>query len=231
MKYFGDGLSELHKDLNAIIRKREHVEKAKELFLELHSFLHSSSISNGEKNEYDELISDLKDSEYAIMPTSKDETIAWALWHMARIEDLTMNILVARKDQIFNDEWKVLLQATIQDTGNALTDEQIIELSKNLNKDQLLEYRSIVGKRTREIISELSAEDMKRKISEEDLVKILEEGGVTPQNESIWLLDFWGHKDVAGILLMPPSRHMMLHINDCCKWKEHIRSKNKYYLQ
>jgi hypothetical protein len=28
------------------------------------------------------------------MPSSKDETIAWVLWYIARIEDLTINILI-----------------------------------------------------------------------------------------------------------------------------------------
>ncbi|MDR1547029.1 MAG: hypothetical protein LBT06_00340 [Hungatella sp.] len=30
-----------------------------------------------------------KADEYAIMPTGKEETMAWVLWHIARIEDLT----------------------------------------------------------------------------------------------------------------------------------------------
>lgn len=37
MKYFGNGLSELHKELNKLIRKPEKIEEAKRLFLELHS--------------------------------------------------------------------------------------------------------------------------------------------------------------------------------------------------
>ena len=38
--------------------------------------------------------------------------------------------------------------------------------------------------------------------------------------------DFWAKKDIAGILLMPPTRHVMLHLNDCCKWKLAIRGKH-----
>ncbi|EQE04021.1 hypothetical protein [Clostridioides difficile] len=47
--------------------------------------------------------------------------------------------------------------------------------------------------------------------------------------DSIWLLDFWGNKDIAGILLMPPTRHVILHLNDCCKWKEYFHTKKKFY--
>lgn len=231
MKYFGEGLSEKHKELSSIIRKKGHLNQAKDLFLEIHSNLHSSTISTGPRNEYDALLEGLKEKEFSIMPTSKDETIAWALWHLARIEDLTMNMLVNEQDQIFNDYWKQLMNSSISDTGNALTDEEIMDFSKNLNISSLLEYRDAVGHRTRVIVSNLAEEDMKRKISQDHINMILQAGGVTTDKDSIWLLDFWGKKDVAGILLMPPTRHMMLHINDCCKWKEHIRTKSKYYLQ
>ena len=64
-----------------------------------------------------------------------------------------------------------------------------------------------------------------------DIARLTEakEGGVTQQEESAWLLDFWGKKDVAGLLLMPPTRHVMLHLNDCCRWKQEIRTKKKFF--
>lgn len=229
MKYFGEGLSEKHKELNQIIRKADKIEQSKELFLELHAKLHLSEISNTEHNEVDDLIDDLGNNEYAIMPTVKDETIAWVIWHIARIEDLTMSILVDGEDQLFNDEWKQKLNVHITDTGNALSDDQIINLSKSLVVQEVLHYRNEVGKRTRQIIKKLKPDDMKRKVSPQGLEKILLEGGVTKQEESIWLLDFWGKKDIAGILLMPPTRHVMLHINDCCKWRELFRTKKTFY--
>lgn len=205
MKYFGNGLSEVHKELNKIIRKEEKIEQAKALFLEIHSKLHLSEISNTEKNEVDKLIYDLNRNEYAIMPTSKDETIAWVLWHIARIEDLTVNVLVAQKEQIFNEQWKERLNVFITDTGNTLSDNEIMNLSKSINIDELLCYRNEVVKNTREVVKKLKSEDMKRKVSPIDLERILVTGGVTKHGDSIWLLDFWGNKDIAGILLMPPT--------------------------
>ena len=195
MKYFGAGLSESHKELNRIIRKPELIEQTKELFLEIHGKLHLSVVSGNERNEVDELVGDLREDEYAIMPTAKDETIAWVLWHISRIEDLTMNILV-------------------------------IQLSKSLRIQELLEYRNEVGRKSREIIQTLSPDDIRRKIPAQRISRILEEGGITNHEDSIWLLDFWAKKDIAGILLMPPTRHVMLHLNDCCKWKLAIRGRH-----
>ena len=223
MKYFGEGLSEQHKELGKIVRKKDGFETAVLLFLELHGKLHLSEISNGDLNEVDLLLNDISPQAYYTMPTLKDETIAWALWHIARIEDLAMNILVGSTEQVFDYKWKEKMNTPISDTGNALTDDEIVSLSKNLCVSELIAYRNAVGKRTQEIVKGLSAEDMKRKVSTKALEKIRVEGGVTEQANSIWLLDYWGKKDVAGILLMPPTRHIIMHLNDCCKWKQQIQ--------
>ena len=229
MKYFGHGLSEQHKELNSIIRKSSETQRSKDLFLQIHAKLHPSVVSDTDRNEVDNLLCDLKQNEYAVMPTRKDETIAWVLWHIARIEDLTMNILVAREEQVFNQDWRERLNSRITDTGNALTDDEIMELSRTINTEQLICYRNAVAHKTRDIIRSLSAADLKRRVRQDDIDKILSVGGVTQQENSIWLLDFWGKKDVAGILLMPPARHVMLHLNDCCKWKEYIRTKKTFF--
>jgi hypothetical protein len=192
MKCFGEGLSEVHKELNKIIRKPDSTEVSKKLFLDLNKKLHLSNISEGEENEVDRLFSDLEGWEYAVMPTSKDETMAWVIWHIARIEDLTMGILVSGEDQLFNDEWKMRMNAPIIDTGNALDDDGIMKLSKRLQVDELINYRSAVGKRTRHIVANLQPGDMVRKVTSDAIEKIRLAGGVTMEEDSKWLLEFWG---------------------------------------
>ena len=230
MKYFGEGLSEEHKALNKVIRKRQSTKEAINIFLDIHKQLHPTNIKDREENETDRLFGDLEPREYAIMPGKDDETIAWVVWHIARIEDLTMGILAARGNQLFDEDWSRRINSPIKDTGNALTDEEIMAFSKQVNCKELLNYRSAVGERTREIVSRFTYEDMIRDVNQADLMKIKVEGGVTSQKDSEWLLEFWGSKDVAGLLLMPPTRHVMLHLNDCCKWKERIRTRTKFFL-
>ena len=140
-----------------------------------------------------------------------------------------MNILVANDEQLFGDEWQKQLNASITDTGNALSDDEIMELSQQFNIEKLIEYRNVVGQKTRAIVQSLSLGDMKRKVSAQGLERIKQIGGVTSQEGSLWLLDYWGGKDVAGLLLMPPTRHLIMHLNDCSKWKQHIREGRKCF--
>jgi hypothetical protein len=223
MRHFCD-VSKKHKELSKIIRKKDRFADAINLFLEIHSALHLSAVSDTAENEVDSLFSDLSPHEYAIMPTppKKGETIAWAVWHISRIEDMTMNILIAESEQIFDKEWQKRINSSFLDTGVSMSVEEIIMLSREINVSELLAYRNTVGKQTRDIVRKLTADDMKRKVSLQGIEKIRHEGGTTPNCE--WLLEYWGKKDVAGILLMPPTRHLIFHLNDCCKWKLQNRS-------
>jgi hypothetical protein len=222
MRYFGYGIgfSEQHKELAKIIRNKDKFEAAKRMFLNFHRNLNL---------EADRLLKGLMPQEWTIMPTMKDETIAWSIWHITRIEDLTIGILVGDDEQIFDQQQKERLNVAIVDTGNALSDDEIMDLSRNINIHSLLDYRAAVIKRTQNIVRGLSTDDMRRKVSPDGIEKIRAEGGVTAQEESAWLLDYWGKKDVAGILLMPPTRHTLLHLNDCERWKEHIRAGKKAF--
>ena len=113
----------------------------------------------------------LDTKDFYIMPTIKDVTIAWNIWHITRIEDLTINILLNESNQIFNKEWKKKLNVEFTDTGNAMTDDEIMELSRNINIDVLKEYRKAVGSQSQNILSKLVFEDMKRKVESKNIEK------------------------------------------------------------
>lgn len=148
-------------------------------------------------------------------------TIAWNIWHITRIEDLTVNILIADEIQEFKRQnWPARLNIEVSDTGNAMSDDEIISLSEKINMEELREYRKAVGKRTREVILKLKPDDFKKKVQKNRLNHILDEGGVLDVEDSKWLLDFWGKKNIAGLILMPITRHQVVHLNDSLKLKK-----------
>jgi hypothetical protein len=217
----GTDWNPLQAKLKEIILKKDRFEEMQQLLLQMHSLVHSSNVYNGHCVTYmDEVWSDLQDNAFRTMPTVKDDTVAWNIWHITRIEDLTSNILINNQKQVLDEGWLKRLNTTITDTGNAMSDEEIIALSNQINREELYLYRNAVGLRTKEIIEGLKPEDMKRKVAKEGLDRIASEGGVTQQPDAVWLLDFWGKKNVAGIILMPITRHQIVHLNDCRRLKE-----------
>lgn len=207
MKYFdkNNKLTLMHKELNKIIRKLEMLEISKNLFINLYLEL---------KNKIDNLFKELNDY--------KNENIIWNLWHIMRIEDLIVNILICEKESILNEKLKNELNISITDTGNSLTKEEIKKFAKNINIKKLKYYSDKISKNTINLIKRLKAEDIKRKINKINLEKIINGCGVTKDN--LWLIDYWGKKDIAGLLLMPLSRHIIVHLNQCYKY---IETKSK----
>lgn len=119
------------------------------------------------------------------------------------------------------------MHSPVSDTGNAMTEDEVTAFSQSIYVTELLRYRDDVGKRTREIISQLSESDMKRKFTSEHRERILMSGGVVSHSESEWLADFWTQKDAAGIILMPLTRHQLLHLNQCGKIKSELTHQSK----
>jgi hypothetical protein len=210
------------KELRNIILKPDKIQESKSLALSLHSMVHLSIMSGVDKKTFeDELWEGLDENTFRTSQNQKGRTIAYGIWHCTRIEDITMNLLVAGDKQIFNREnWKEKINSNITDTGNAMSEDDIMEFSKNINMQELKNYRIEVGRRTRDIVKNLSTQDMKRKFDKHRLQRILDERAVLDVKASNWLIDFWGRKNVAGIILMPMTRHQVIHINESLSAKK-----------
>ena len=141
--------------------------------------------------------------------------MCWQFWHTYRIEDLVSNILMADQDQLFDADWQKKIGANITDTGNALELDEAIAFAKGIHVDALREYMIAVGKNTRQILEKLTLEQVKSMVPEEWVVRILEEGGVTTDIRSVWLLVFWGRLTRGGMILTPMTGHHMMHLPSC----------------
>jgi len=149
--------------------------------------VHASSVSDSKiKTFEDEVWEDLTENAARTGLNKKKRTVLYGMWHSARIEDMTMNLLVAEKEQIIDCEgWKDKLNATIYDTGNALNAEQILTFSQAISIENLKGYRNAVAKQTRAIVRSLAFADSKKKVSQEGLKRILELGGVVRDDDAL----------------------------------------------
>ncbi|MDF2988250.1 MAG: hypothetical protein K0R50_3760 [Eubacterium sp.] len=211
--------------LKEIILKPDKFEQAIKLCLDMHCLVHTSEMSGMKTTTYeDQIWEGLAPEVFRTQIKDSGSTIAWNLWHLTRIEDLTANLLIAEENQCFNSNWLERINISICDTGNAMTDEEIAYFSTHIDMMELRNYRIEVGRKTQKIIKSLKQDQLKRKIRPEAINRVRQEGGVTEAEQSRWLLDFWGKKTVAGILLMPITRHQIVHINDSAKIKKSLEN-------
>ncbi|MBO4618049.1 MAG: hypothetical protein J5717_11965 [Lachnospiraceae bacterium] len=222
---------EMYKGINAkfeelkVALEGDDLTKIKELTLELHAMVHPAEVSGMAEKTVADIVLDyvLEGHQNDIVPRETWDTdlhyagtktvpICWQLWHTYRIEDLVSNILMANGNQIFNEEWQKKINSSITDTGNALEFDEVVAWAKDINVAELKNYMITVGKNTRQILSALTLEQIKSMVPEEWVMRILEEGGVTTDFRSVWLLVFWGRLTIGGMILTPMTSHHMMHL-------------------
>ena len=124
-------------------------------------------------------------------------------------------MFLGNQNQIFNSEWQRKIGASITDTGNALEFDEAVAFGKGINILALRDYMITVGKNTRCILENLTLEQIQSMVPEEWVMRILEEGGVTTDFRSVWLLVFWGRLTRGGMILTPMTDHHMMHLPPC----------------
>lgn len=214
---------EKHKELKLALQGND-IEHIRKLTLDVHALVHPAEVSGrAEKTIADYMMdghqNDLvprenweEDLHYAGTNTVP---MCWQFWHTYRIEDLVSNILMADQNQLFDEQWQKRIGANITDTGNALELDEAIVFAKDIHAEALREYMIAVGKNTRQILENLTLEQIKSMVPEEWVMRILEEGGVTTDFRSVWLLVYWGRLTRGGMILTPMTGHHMMHLPPC----------------
>jgi len=208
------------KELKSMLAKPAQYENAREFLLLQHGAVHSARSRDGDAWSFeDEVLDHMTENRFRHVPASGANSVAWHIYHSTRIEDMTMNVLVAQMKQVIDsDSWMQSMHLNVRDTGNGMLLEQLVHLSSVVDIPSLRAYRAAVGQRTRDIVRELSAADFRRKVSSEHLSQLSEMGDVLPENN--WLLDYWGNLTVAGLFMMPATRHHFVHLNKSSRIRE-----------
>lgn len=195
------------------------------LFMSQHAMVHSAQMASWEGWSFeDEVWDGLSEAAARGIPRGCEHSIAWLTWHLARIEDVTMNLLVAGGAQLLHAEnWLEKLQVSVCDTGNATEPGGVEALSAAVDLAALREYRMAVGRRTREIVAQLQPQDLKKKVDPARIARISAEGAVLPAASEV--IDYWSKRTIAGLLLMPPTRHNFVHLNEALRVKQKGRTQ------
>lgn len=201
--------SALNKKMQLLLRKKDTFTDGISVCLELRNTL---------SDAVEKLCGKLSNEQYSLMPYPDAngyhcKTIAYSIWHIARIEDITAHTLICGDEQVlFRDDYLKATCSPIITTGNELMRDEITVFSQSLNITGLLRYASDVKESTDKLLSRLSYEDSKRRFTSDDKERVIASKAVSKDENAIWLIDYWCGKDIAGIIKMPFTRHLIMHI-------------------
>jgi hypothetical protein len=194
--------------------------RAIELFLSQHAMMHARAVSLSPAWSFFEVaLEGLTEDLYRRVPDSAEHSIAWCLYHLARCEDVTMNLLLAGQPQVLKQgHWQARLKIGIEHTGNEMSRSEIVDFSRAIDLAALTEYCVAVGQSTRAIVRDLKPEDFGQKMSPSRVQQVRSEGALLPAAE--YILKYWSRRTRAGLLQMPPTRHCLVHLNEITKLKK-----------
>jgi hypothetical protein len=187
--------------------------EARSRMLSMNAFTHSGSLVRGGKGTLEDSIWESGDDRrLRSMEGRSMYSAAWHLWHCARIEDVCLHAFVSGGEQVLDSEgYRRSLGTRRIDTGNSFDAEDMERFNESIDLEALREYRLRVGRESRAAMKKLGAEELARKVDPAALAFLAKNGYVDAA--SSWLLDFWGKKRISGIVAMPLTRHILVHLN------------------
>jgi hypothetical protein len=152
---------------------------ALEFFLPQHARLHGADLGEP-RSVWDRMLEGLSDEQIRLRPARGVNSIAWIVWHTARVEDVAVNLVVAAGRQVLDDSWAARLAVDRRDVGVGMSEAEVAELSRRLDIAAARSYRSAVGRRTREVVSTLSAAAWADIVGPADVARAVGAGAFLP---------------------------------------------------
>src|SRR5919109_3280931 len=182
----------------------------RELFLDQHAAMHSAAVGGNKMSAAERTFAGLSDEQMRVRPREDLNSLAWLMWHIARAEDILVNVVLHRRPQVFDDTWMKRLGIARRDFGIGMTSPEVTELTRQLDLAALREYRDAVGRRTREIVGAFKDQDWQGQVAVDALQRAADQGGFGVRSEAL-IKAFTGRTRAAllsGIALFHPMSHM-----------------------
>ena len=183
---------------------------ARNLFLEQHAAMHSAAVGGNKMSVAERAFAGVTDEQMRVRPREDLNSLAWLMWHIARAEDVLVNVLVAGQPQVFDDGWAKRLGIARPDFGIGMTSPEVTELTKQIELGALREYRDTVGRRTRELIGGFGPQDWEGQVTTAAVERAAGLGAFGVRTEAI-TKTFPGRPRAAmlsGIALFHSAGHM-----------------------
>ena len=165
-------------------------------FLGQHAATHASDVYEGRTPGSDRVFADLSDDQMRARPGQGINSLVWLLWHMARTEDVAVNLVVAARAQVFDDGWARRMNVARCDMGTGMTADEVAELTGRAAVAAVRAYRSAVGRRTREVVRGLRPEAWDETLGLEDTTRAAGVEAFGPNDD--WI-DGVGHRPWQGL--------------------------------
>jgi hypothetical protein len=199
-------------NLRKLLASKAHFVAAMQLFLAQHAAVHTAGLSRADWSLADEVLTGLTDEQLRWIPKPGQNSIVWLLWHITRIEDMTINTLTMEQPQVLDADWAARLNVPFRNCGASMEADEVAAFSAQIAPGALLDYRAAVGCRTRESVPALSAEQVKMAVPTATVQKLVDEGSISAKGH--WLFEYYLKRSKGFFLTRTATSHNFIHLNE-----------------
>src|SRR5262249_4170657 len=99
-------------------------------------------------------------------------TVAWLVWHMARVEDVCVKRVMVDRSQVLGGGWFAKLGVASRDVGTGMSDAEVDELSARIDLDALRGYWDAVTQATPDVIATVRGSDLEALVPEDHVRRV-----------------------------------------------------------
>jgi hypothetical protein len=184
-------------------------------FLVQHASVHGSDVG-GAPSYFDRVLGGLSEADIRARPGPGVNSIVWLLWHMARTEDASVNLVVADGRQVLDDDWVRRLGVPWRHIGTGMTDDEVSDLTGRADVAAARAYRDAVGRRTREVVRALPPAAWEAPVTVADTARAAAAGAFGPHAGWVDGAGFkpWQDQSRAARLAGAALRHNAMHMGE-----------------
>jgi DinB superfamily len=170
---------------------------ARQLLLADHARIHSrAATGSADLSLEDGLCDGPTDEQLRGRPSAGLNPVAWLLWHLTRIEDVTVNRLVRGIPEVLDrGGWLDRLGVESRHVGTGSDDDEVGDFSERVDLVALRAYRAVVGRETR---AWLAAVDLDTLEAVPEAEERLAAAPAAIAERGAWLRGFWTGKTGCG---------------------------------
>lgn len=126
-------------------------------------------------------------------PHPRTNSIAWNLWHIARVEDAGLNRFVVDGSQVLDDgNWMARMNLPWRHHGTEMSLAEVDQLDRRIDLSALQAYSQAVQERTRAILKVLDVDELDAEMKEDQLRKIMVDEGLAHSQAEAFISNYLG---------------------------------------
>lgn len=144
-------------------------------------------------------------------PHPRVNSIAWNLWHMARVEDAGLNRFVADRPQVWEEGWMEKMNVPWRHHGSEMSFPEVDDLSQRITLPALRDYADAVHQRTLEVVETLNLDNLAEIVPTDRIRTIIVDEGLAHSNPDGFIQTYTGWtkgKCLMNFCLTHPYQHI-----------------------